>query len=79
MKIVFQRLSLAAFACLLILTASSVAIAQDLDDVTVSGRVTDANGAAVPGVTVTAIQVETTQERTATLILVGDQALFRLE
>lgn len=37
--------------------------AQDLDDVTISGRVTDQNGAIIPNATVTAVLVKTNVER----------------
>src|SRR5436190_18549755 len=39
--------------------------AQDLDNVTISGKVTDQNGAVIPGATVTAKLVDTKVERTA--------------
>src|SRR5437762_8888589 len=38
--------------------------AQDLDNVTISGQVTDQNGAVIPGATVTALLVATKVERT---------------
>jgi hypothetical protein len=39
--------------------------AQDLDDVTITGRVLDQNGAVIPGATVKAKQIATNKERTA--------------
>ena len=40
--------------------------AQDLDEVTISGRVADQNGAIIPGATITAILVGENIERTVT-------------
>jgi hypothetical protein len=59
----------------LILVCSTYLFAQDLDDVTISGRVTDANKAVIPGATVTAILVESQQERTVTA---DDEGRYRL-
>ena len=59
----------------LILVCSTYLFAQDLDDVTISGRVTDANKAIIPGATVTAILVESQQERTVTA---DDEGRYRL-
>ena len=55
---------LVAFASLFLL--SPVTLAQDLDYVTINGKVTDANGLAVVGATVTATAVETSEARTVT-------------
>ncbi|MCP9493099.1 MAG: carboxypeptidase regulatory-like domain-containing protein [Pyrinomonadaceae bacterium MAG19_C2-C3] len=49
--------------------------AQDLDEATMNGRVTDPNGAPVPGATVTARLTTTGDERTATT---GDDGRYRL-
>ena len=50
--------------CLLFLFTSAFALfGQDLDNVTISGRVTDSNGAPVVGASVTATLVETSAER----------------
>jgi hypothetical protein len=38
-------------------------VAQDLDNVTIAGRVTDQNGAVIPGATVTATLAKTKVER----------------
>src|ERR1043166_8663942 len=54
-----------AFA-LLVFATSVVFYAQELDTVTVSGRVTDANGLAVVGASVTATLTETGEARTVT-------------
>jgi len=51
---------LAALVCL----AIQPAVAQDLDNVTISGRVMDQNGAVIPGASVTAVVSATKVERT---------------
>ncbi len=51
-------------SCLTIFIFSIGAFAQDLDDVTVSGKVSDSNGDAVAGATVTVIYVSTGAKRT---------------
>ncbi|MBA3805886.1 MAG: TonB-dependent receptor, partial [Acidobacteria bacterium] len=53
--------------------------AQDLDQVTIRGRVTDQNGAIVPGSTVTAVLVETGVERTVTADSEGRYRIIELE
>jgi hypothetical protein len=62
-----------AFALLLVL--SSAALAQDLDDVTISGRIVDPNGQAIAGATVTATRVETGQSRSVTT---NDEGRYRI-
>jgi hypothetical protein len=51
---------LAAFVCV----ATHTAAAQDLDNVTIAGKVSDQNGAVVPGASVTAVLLATKIERT---------------
>jgi hypothetical protein len=66
---------------LLAIVAASVALtpstvhAQDLDDVTISGRVTDQNGAIIPGANVTAILVKTGVERS---VVANDEGRYRI-
>jgi hypothetical protein len=55
----FVLLLLGIFVCL----TPCLSTAQDLDNVTISGRVTDQNGAVVPGATVTATITATKVER----------------
>jgi hypothetical protein len=63
----FRRLSLSIlFVCLSLLIFNINNFAQDLDDVTISGRVVDTNSAPIVGATVTATRVETNVERTVT-------------
>ncbi|HEV2912699.1 MAG TPA: TonB-dependent receptor [Pyrinomonadaceae bacterium] len=57
----------------------TAARAQDLDNVTIRGRVTDANGAVVPGATVTALLTETGVERTVTTDDEGRYRIIELE
>lgn len=59
----FSRVSV---LILVVVAASFVVIGQDLDDVTISGRVVDANGLAIVGATVTATLVETRESRNVT-------------
>lgn len=64
MKNIYEKLWLSIFVICLFFTAGSYA--QTLDTVTFSGRVTDSNGLAIVGATVTATLVETTVERSVT-------------
>ena len=72
MKNRFGRLSLAILSILLF---SFAVAAQDLDDVTLTGRVADSNGLAIVGATVKATLVDTGAERTVTT---NDEGRFRL-
>lgn len=63
MRSVFGKFLPLTFVCLLL--AASV-FAQDLDDVTMSGKVSDINGLPIVGATVTAVRIETNVERTVT-------------
>ncbi|MCU1289036.1 MAG: hypothetical protein JWN60_1265, partial [Acidobacteria bacterium] len=63
------------FVCLSLLSFSSANFAQDLDDVTISGRITDSNNAPIVGATVTATQVEQNVERTVTA---DEEGRFRI-
>lgn len=77
MKCLFGRSFLSVvFLCLFGFAA--VVQAQDLDDVTVSGRVTDPNGAAIPGAAVTAIQIQSGLTRTVTTNSDGRYRLVEL-
>ncbi len=72
MKNRFGRLSLAILSMFLFAFAAS---AQDLDDVTLTGRVTDSNNLAIVGATVKATLVDTGAERT---VVTNDEGRFRL-
>ncbi|MBC7796207.1 MAG: TonB-dependent receptor [Pyrinomonadaceae bacterium] len=62
-----RRLLMVLCAVLFLLNTNNTTVhAQDLDDVTITGKVTDTNGAALPNATVTATLVTETQERTVT-------------
>ncbi|MCY7347472.1 MAG: carboxypeptidase-like regulatory domain-containing protein, partial [Pyrinomonadaceae bacterium] len=50
--------------CLSVLGSAVVSFAQDLDDVTISGRIVDSNNLPIVGATVTATLVTTNVERT---------------
>jgi len=64
---------------LLQLALVSIAAAQDLDTVTITGRVTDQNGAIIPGATVEAVLVKTGISRTTTANDEGRYRLIQLE
>jgi hypothetical protein len=67
MKIVFERLSLSFVFIFLTLISFNVQVfAQDLDDVSISGRIVDSNNAPVAGASVTATLITTGIERTVT-------------
>ena len=53
-------------------------VAQDLDNVTITGHVIDQNGAVIPGATVTAILLATKIERTAVVDGDGNYKLIQL-
>lgn len=76
MNIRFGRLSLAILSILLFaLTAS----AQDLDDVTLTGRVTDSNGLAIVGASVAATLIDTDAKRNVTTNVEGRFRLIELK
>jgi hypothetical protein len=72
----FGRLALSILS---ILVFSVALTAQDLDDVTISGKITDPNGLAVAGASVTARSVETGLERTITSDDSGDYRIVKLK
>ena len=60
----FGRIFNRSFALtIFVLAAAFFTFAQDLDDVTISGKIVDANGQAVQGATVTATLTETREAR----------------
>jgi hypothetical protein len=63
----------------LIFLASRLCVAQDLDNVTIAGRVTDQNGAVIPGATVTATIVKTRVGRTVVADGDGRYKIIQLE
>lgn len=60
---------------LLVCAAGIFAAAQDLDDVTITGKVTDSNGLAVVGASVSATSVETGEVRT---VVTDDEGLYKI-
>jgi len=74
MKNPFGRLSLVILSLLLFFCVSKIS-AQDLDDVTISGKITDSNGLAVVGAAVAATQVDSDVERTITT---DDEGRYRI-
>jgi hypothetical protein len=63
----------------LLLAYSPTTAAQDLDNVTITGRVTDQNGAIIPGATVTATLISTGIQRTVVADADGHYRLIQLE
>jgi len=61
------------------LAASKSACAQDLDNVTLTGRVADQNGAVIPGATVEAMLVSTSATRTTVTDDEGRYRIIQLE
>ncbi|MEP6786970.1 MAG: carboxypeptidase regulatory-like domain-containing protein [Acidobacteriota bacterium] len=70
-----RNLSRIFITTLLLITASIFAAAQDLDDVTITGKVTDANGLAVVGASVSATSVETGEVRT---VVTDDDGQYKI-
>ncbi|MBM3785959.1 MAG: carboxypeptidase regulatory-like domain-containing protein [Acidobacteria bacterium] len=66
------------FAACIFLSAASVANAQNIR-ATVTGRVTDASGASVPGASITITSLDTNQSRKAVTAQAGDYVLPQLE
>ena len=58
---------------------SRPSFAQDLDNITISGRVTDQNSAVIPGATITATLTATRVERTAVADGDGHYKLIQLQ
>ncbi len=75
LKIFVLLLSINAFVC----AASRTANCQDLDKVTISGRVTDQNGAIIPGTMVTTKLLATKVMRTAVTDGDGRYTIIQLE
>src|SRR5262245_36177940 len=71
----FGRVLCRVFVFSLVLVAVSLSFGQDLDDVTIAGKLTDSNGLAVVGATVTATSAETGEVRTVTS---GDDGLYKI-
>src|SRR5712692_1005579 len=74
-KLIFLFVLLSALFCL----AAKPTSAQDLDNVTIAGSVTDQNGAVIPGASVTATLVKTKLERTVVADGDGRYKIIQLE
>src|SRR5436190_5079370 len=72
------RTSRLVFAATIVVLLSLSAAAQDLDNVTITGKVTDQNGAVIPGATITAKLVDTRGERTAVTDGDGNYKIIQL-
>jgi hypothetical protein len=76
MKTLFGKRLLSIFAfSLFIFIFSAGAFAQDLDDVTISGKVVDANNAPIVGATVVATLTQTGTERT---VIADEEGRYRM-
>jgi hypothetical protein len=63
------------FLCLFVFAFATIGFAQDLDTVTISGKIADSNNAPIVGASVTATQVETGTERT---VVTDDDGRYRI-
>ncbi|HEX8289548.1 MAG TPA: TonB-dependent receptor, partial [Pyrinomonadaceae bacterium] len=80
MKNHFRKFSLSIlFVCLSLLFFNTNTFTQDLDDVTISGTITDPNNAPVVSATVTATLIETGTERTITTDEAGRYRIVELQ
>ena len=76
MKRVFGRLApFLCVICLSLLTVATSSFAQDLDNVSISGRVVDSNNLPIVGASVTATRVETGVERT---VVTNDEGRYKI-
>ena len=73
-----RTLNLLFFLTLSLLTHPGAVKSQDLDNVTIRGKVTDQNGAVIPGATITATLVATKAERTVVADADGTYKLIQL-
>ncbi len=71
----FGRIVYSFFAFVLVLCTFCIVAAQDLDDVTVAGRIADSNGHSVVGATITVTSVETGEART---VVTDDEGRYRI-
>ncbi len=70
--------SVFAFAIVSLITVT-MAFSQDLDDVTIAGKILDANGLAIVGANVTATRTETGESRTVTTDDEGGYRIVKLK
>jgi hypothetical protein len=76
---VSHRLSVLTIVSLITLFSAVSVLGQDLDDVTLSGRITDSNALPIVGATVTATHVESAASRTVTTDSDGRYRLIELK
>lgn len=80
MRSIFEKFVFSAVFCGLILCLSSIkAVSQDLDNVTISGKITDSNNSPIAGATVTATLTTTGVARTVTTNEDGFYRIVELE
>lgn len=78
-RFLFSTLLVAFLTATMLVVHPGDAAAQDLDNVTMTGRVTDQNGAIIPGATVTSTLVSTGNERSVVTDSDGRYRLIQLE
>lgn len=80
MKSVFGRLApFLSVVCLSLLAFAATSFAQDLDNVTITGKIVDSNNLPIVGASVTATQIETGKERTAVTNEDGRYQIIQLQ
>ncbi len=76
MKNSYGSLALSIAICFVLCSVFALtSFAQDLDDVTISGRIADSNNAPIVGATVTATEIETGIERT---VIANDEGRYKI-
>ncbi len=76
MKNLYGRLMLSIAVCLILCGIFALtSFAQDLDDVTISGRIADSNNAPIVGATITATEIGTGVERT---VIANDEGRYKI-
>ncbi len=78
-RFIISTLHLALLLFVLNLTEAKYVSAQDLDNVTITGRVSDQTGAIIPGAAVEAILVKTSATRTTVTDVEGRYRIIQLE
>src|SRR5215813_10599687 len=74
----FYRLFIVVFLATVLAFQTGAVNSQDLDNITISGRVIDQNGSVIPGATITATRVATTAERSVVSDDAGNYKFIQL-
>src|SRR6266851_2253274 len=78
-RLISSTLPMALLLIALHLAEAKHVFAQDLDNVTISGRVLDQNGGIIPGAVIKAVRVKTGATRTTVTDYEGAYCLIQLE